>query len=93
MHSLAMVDEKNGGVTPYNETEAYAEAGHYDVTVVSPGFKISCGTFTCKGIWNIYFQYLDKYDRKFTFLKVSLFIGQYFKIIMERYSPCHNVEI
>ena len=24
-----MVDEKNGGVTPYNETEAYAEVGHY----------------------------------------------------------------
>jgi hypothetical protein len=27
-----MVDEKNGGVTPYNETEAYAGAGHYDAS-------------------------------------------------------------
>jgi hypothetical protein len=61
-----MVDEKNGGVTPYNETEAYAEAGHYGATVVSPGLKSSYGTFTCKGIWNIYFQYLDRYDRKCT---------------------------
>jgi hypothetical protein len=34
-----MVDEKNGGVTPYNETETYAEAGHYGATVVSPGFR------------------------------------------------------
>jgi hypothetical protein len=60
-----MVDEKNVGVTPYNETEAYAEAGHYGATV-SPGFKSSCGTFTCMGIRNIYFQYLDRYDWKFT---------------------------
>jgi|688.fasta_scaffold589031_2 hypothetical protein len=36
-----MVDEKNGGVTSYNETEAYAEAGHHGATVVSPGFKSS----------------------------------------------------
>jgi hypothetical protein len=34
-----MVDEKIGGVTPYNETEAYAEVGHYGATVVSPGFR------------------------------------------------------
>ena len=52
MHSLAMVDKKNGGVTPYNETEAFAEAGHYGATVFSLGFKSSFGTFTCKGIWN-----------------------------------------
>jgi hypothetical protein len=50
MHSLAIVDKKNGGVTPYNETEAYAEAGHYGDTVVSLDFKSSYGTFTCKGI-------------------------------------------
>jgi hypothetical protein len=37
------------------QTETYAEAGHYGATVVSPGFKSSYGTFTCKGIWNIYF--------------------------------------
>jgi hypothetical protein len=43
-----MVDEKNGRVTPYNETEAYAEAGHYGAIVVSPGFKSSYGKFTCK---------------------------------------------
>ncbi len=45
-----MVDKKNGGVTQYNETEAYAEAGHYGATVGSLGFKSSYGTFTCKGI-------------------------------------------
>jgi GDP-D-mannose dehydratase len=45
-----MGDEKNGEVTPYNRTEAYAEAGHYGATVVSPGFKSSYGTFTCNGI-------------------------------------------
>jgi hypothetical protein len=85
LNNNTMVDEKNGGVTPYNETEAYAEAGHYGATGVSPGFNSSYGSFTCKGIWNIYFQCLDRYDRKCTYQKVSLFIGQYFKIIMKRY--------
>jgi hypothetical protein len=49
-NGFIMVDEKNGGLTPYIETEAYAEVGHYGATVVSPGFKSSYGTFTCKGI-------------------------------------------
>ncbi|EFX63952.1 hypothetical protein DAPPUDRAFT_267356 [Daphnia pulex] len=46
LQNLGMVDEKNGGVTPYHETEAYAEAGRYSATVVSPGFKSSYGSFT-----------------------------------------------
>ncbi|EFX84521.1 hypothetical protein DAPPUDRAFT_238896 [Daphnia pulex] len=40
-HTATIVDEKNGGVNPYNETEAYARAGHYGATVVSPGFNSS----------------------------------------------------
>ena len=49
------VSQLYGGVTPYNETETYAEAGHYGATVVSPGFRAlmahlhvrEFGTFIC----------------------------------------------
>ncbi len=60
-----VVDETNGGVTPYKAPKAYAETGHYDATVVSS--KALMSVFVC--------SYTPQFDRPnpYPFSTIRLF--------------------